>query len=129
MERAAERAAERAVEKALDNGNITTESKIVREFYSNVRKDPRKEKKEYDDYDRYKPLKDEEESGEDAGDWSTYSRRGESRFVPQDMRGRSFRAGSSRIDFRNTSDSRRRFPRSKWSQENWDKSNKKVVIV
>lgn len=113
VEQAAERAAERAVEKALDSGNITTESKIIREFYSSVRKDPRKEKKKYDDYDRYKPLNDEEESEEDVDDWNTYSRRGKSRFASQDMRSRSFRQGSSRIDFKNTSNSKRRFPRSK----------------
>ncbi|XP_050452559.1 uncharacterized protein LOC126852116 [Cataglyphis hispanica] len=116
VEQAAERAAERAVEKALNSGNITTESKIIREFYSSVRKDPRKERKKYDDYDRYKPLNDEE-SEEDVDDWSTYSRRGKSRFDPQDMKSRSFRQGFSRIDFKNTSNSKRRFPRSKWSRE------------
>ena len=40
VEKAAERAAERAVEKALESGNTTTESKIVRESYSNERKIP-----------------------------------------------------------------------------------------
>lgn len=95
MEKAAERTAERAVEKAFNNGNITTESKIIREFYFNIRKDPRKEK-EYNDYDRYNPMNDEEESEEDVGDWSTYSR-----FAPENMKDRSFRAWSSKINFRN----------------------------
>lgn len=66
MEKAAEKAAERAVEKAFDNGNITTESKIIREFYSNIRKDPQKEQ-EYDDYDRYNSTNDEGESEEVHG--------------------------------------------------------------
>lgn len=93
LERAAElvveKVTERAVEKAFNNENITTESKItqiIREFYFNIRKDPRKEK-EYDDYDRYNAMNDEV-SEEDVSDWSTYSR-----FTPENMRDRSFRHG------------------------------------
>lgn len=102
VETAAERAAERAVEKTFDNGNIITGSKIIRELYSHIRKYPGKEKKY--DYDRYNPMNNEEDSEEDVDDWSTYSR-----FVPQNMRGREIFV-HSKINFRNTSNIRRRFP-------------------
>jgi len=68
VEKAAERVAERAVEKALDDGNITTKSKIVHKSYSNFRKYPHKEKKnDYSDSD-YEPL-----NNKDADDWNRYS--------------------------------------------------------
>ncbi|XP_019889231.2 titin [Ooceraea biroi] len=131
VEKAAERAAERAVEKILDGGNTTTESKLIRESYSNVRKEtPRKEKQEdeeYSDTGEYAPVDDDEvEPEEDAEDWSTYIRG--SRFNSQRLSGGGFRGWSSKLDF---SDIWKRFPRSEWSHEDTspDKPNENVVTV
>jgi hypothetical protein len=116
VEKAAERAAERAVEKALDSGNVTTESKLVRESYSNVQKEnPRKEKQKEEDYSEYAPVDDEVQPEEDADDWSTYIRG--SRFTSEKLPSGSFRAWSSKFDFRDISDIWKRYPRSEWSHE------------
>jgi len=131
VEKAAERAAERAVEKALDSGNVTTESKLVRESYFNVQKEnPRKEKQKDEDYDddsEYPPVDDEVQPKEDIDDWNTYIRG--SRFTSKKLPGESFRAWSSKLDFRNISDIWKKYPRSEWSQEDVsaDQSGEKDV--
>ncbi|XP_077271936.1 uncharacterized protein LOC143902697 [Temnothorax americanus] len=131
VEKAAERAAERAVEKALDGGNTTTESKLIRESYSNVRKDPRKEKEADDDFgdSGESPVNDEVEPEEDADDWSRYSQ--DSTFAPRRTRDKDFHAWSRKIDFKGTTDTWQRFPRSEWSHEDtsWDKPKEKIVTV
>jgi len=117
------------MEKTLDGGNTTTESKLVREFYSNIRKDPSKEKKEDDDYsDEYELVDDEEKSEEDADDWSKYS--GDPTFASQHIRDRDFHAWFSKIDIKDSMNIWRRFPRSEWSHENtsWDKPNEKTIV-
>jgi len=113
------------VEKALDSGNVTTESKLVRESYSNVQKDnPRKKKQKDEDYSEYTPVDDEMEPEEDADDWSMYIR---SRFTLEKSPNEGFRAWSSKLDFRDISDIWKRYPRGEWSHEN--KPDEKIVTV
>lgn len=117
------------MEKVLDNGNTTTESKIVREFYVNVKKDPCKEKKEDDDYDDgvgYEPVDDEVKSEEDMDNGSRYSR--DSKFASRSTRDRDFHAWSSKINFKDTTDTWRRFPRS-YENTSWNKPNEKIETV
>lgn len=116
------------MEKVFDNENTMTESKIVREFYVNVKKDPCKEKKGDDDYDDvgYEPVDDEVKPEEDTDNGSRYSR--DSKFAPRGTKDRDFHAWSSKINFKDTTDTWRRVPRS-YENTSWNKPNEKIVTV
>ncbi|CAL7938512.1 unnamed protein product [Xylocopa violacea] len=107
VEKAAERAAERAVEKALESGNMTTESKTVRESYSSVRKVPYSE--DSATYvGRSSPVENKSEPENDFGDW----------IEPAGwFRSNSFKGWTSRIG----SGGWRRVPRSYDSGVSWQR--------
>ncbi|KAG7190326.1 hypothetical protein KM043_006441 [Ampulex compressa] len=108
VEKAAERVAERAVEKALESGNTTTESKIVRQSYTNVRKTPSPGYEEEDATRHSLVQKQEKQDKEDDSE----------EWYPID--GEKYRAWSSKLDA-----VWKRIPRSR-EEINWRKPERET---